>query len=75
MKVRVLGASAGGGLPQWNCGGSNSVRARAGDPEVPPRSQPSIALSSGDDRWCVINASPDIRTQLADLTNHPSRKL
>ncbi len=72
MKVRVLGSSAGGGLPQWNCGGSHSVRARAGDPDVPPRSQPSIAISSGDGRWTIVNASPDVRTQLAEFPGlHP----
>ncbi len=65
MKIRVLGSSAGGGLPQWNCGGIYSVRARAGDPNVAPRSQPSIAVSATGDRWSVINASPDIRDQFA----------
>jgi pyrroloquinoline quinone biosynthesis protein B len=32
---------------------------------VPPRSQPSIALSSDGARWSLVNASPDVRTQLA----------
>ncbi len=68
----MLGSAAGGGLPQWNCGGPNSVRARAGDPNVPPRSQPSIALSSGDGRWSLVNASPDVRDQLARFPGlHP----
>ncbi len=72
MKIRVLGSSAGGGLPQWNCGGENSVRARQGDANVPQRTQPSLAISSGDGRWSVINASPDIRQQLADFPGlHP----
>ncbi len=72
MKIHVLGASAGGGLPQWNCGGPHSVRARQGDPAVPPRSQPSIALSSGDGRWSLVNASPDVRSQLAAFSGlHP----
>lgn len=65
MKVHVLGSSAGGGLPQWNCGGEFSMRARRGDPDVPQRSQPSIAVSADGERWSVINASPDIRDQLA----------
>jgi pyrroloquinoline quinone biosynthesis protein B len=65
MKVRVLGSAAGGGLPQWNCGGSHSVRARAGDPDVPPRTQPSIAVSADGARWSLVNASPDVRDQLA----------
>jgi pyrroloquinoline quinone biosynthesis protein B len=72
VKVRVLGSAAGGGLPQWNCGGSNSVRARRGDPDVPPRTQPSLALSAGDGRWSLVNASPDVRQQLAAFPGlHP----
>jgi len=65
MQVRVLGSAAGGGLPQWNCGGPFSMRARHGDPDVPPRSQPSIAVSADGRRWSIVNASPDIRDQLA----------
>jgi pyrroloquinoline quinone biosynthesis protein B len=65
MKIHVLGSSAGGGLPQWNCGGEFSMRARRGDPDVPQRAQPSIALSVDGKRWSIVNASPDIRDQLA----------
>lgn len=65
MRVRVLGSAAGGGLPQWNCGCSLCVRARAGDPDVPPRSQPSLAVSADGARWSLVNASPDVRDQLA----------
>jgi pyrroloquinoline quinone biosynthesis protein B len=64
MKVHVLGSSAGGGLPQWNCGGELSLRARGGDPDVPRRSQPSIAVSADGRRWSLVNASPDVRDQL-----------
>ena len=72
MRVHVLGSAAGGGLPQWNCGGENSVRARAGDASVPSRSQPSIAIGAGDGRWSVINTSPDIRDQFARFPGlHP----
>ena len=65
MQIRVLGTAAGGGLPQWNCGCANCARARAGDPAVPARSQPSIAVSADGVRWTLLNASPDVRTQLA----------
>jgi pyrroloquinoline quinone biosynthesis protein B len=65
VKVRVLGSAAGGGLPQWNCGCANCSRARAGDPDVPPRSQPSLAVSADGARWSLANASPDVRDQLA----------
>ena len=72
MRVRVLGSAAGGGLPQWNCGGPNSVRARSGDPAVPPRTQPSVAVSADGERWSLVNASPDVRQQLADFPGlHP----
>jgi pyrroloquinoline quinone biosynthesis protein B len=74
VKVHVLGSSAGGGLPQWNCGGRYSVRARAGDPHVPPRSQPSIAISADGARWSLVNGSPDVRDQLARFPGlHPRR--
>src|SRR3990172_1499528 len=72
MKIFVLGSGAGGGLPQWNCGGPNNVRARAGDPAVPPRTQPSIAVSADGGRWSLVNASPDVRDQLARFPGlHP----
>jgi len=65
VRLRVLGSSAGGGLPQWNCGGAYSMRARRGDPDCPPRTQPSIAVSADGRRYSIVNASPDIRDQLA----------
>lgn len=61
----MLGSGAGGGLPQWNCGCPLCARARAGDPAVAPRSQPSLAVSAGGTRWSLVNASPDVRDQLA----------
>lgn len=72
MKLRVLGSCAGGGLPQWNCGGANSQRARQRDPDVPPRTQPSLAVSADGARWSLLNASPDVRDQLAAFPGlHP----
>ena len=72
LRVRVLGSAAGGGLPQWNCGCERCVRARAGDPQVPPRTQPSIAVSADGVRWSIVNASPDVRDQLARFPGlHP----
>jgi pyrroloquinoline quinone biosynthesis protein B len=64
MKLRILGSTAGGGLPQWNCGGANSVRARAGDAAVPARSQTCVAVSADGRRWSLLWASPDLRSQL-----------
>jgi len=72
VRIRVLGSCAGGGLPQWNCGGENSVRARAGDPDVAPQTQPSLAVSADGERWSLLNASPDIRDQFARFSGlHP----
>jgi len=72
VKIRVLGSAAGGGLPQWNCGGENAVRARAGDPALAPRSQASLAVSADGERWSVLGASPDLREQFAGFAGlHP----
>lgn len=59
----ILGAAAGGGVPQWNCGCRNCIDARAG--RIPALTQSSIAVSADGVRWVVLNASPDIREQLA----------
>jgi pyrroloquinoline quinone biosynthesis protein B len=64
MKVRVLGAGAGGGFPQWNCNCYNCKRIRAGEMHASRRTQSSIALSSDGRNWLLFNASPDIRAQL-----------
>ena len=63
LRLAVLGSAAGGGLPQWNCGCANCGRARRG--EIPVRTQSSLAASADGERWAVVNASPDIRAQLA----------
>ena len=64
MHIRVLGAAAGGGYPQWNCNHPNSRKARNRDPNAIARTQSSIALSTDKDRWFIFNASPDLRQQL-----------
>src|SRR5882724_7750400 len=61
LRVLVLGSAAGGGFPQWNSNDDASRRARAGDPLALPRTQSSIAVSAGGERWVLINASPDLR--------------
>lgn len=72
MKIRVLGSAAGGGLPQWNCGGENAVRVRAGDPALAPRGQAQLAVSSDGKRWSLVGASPDLRDQLTRFPGlHP----
>ncbi len=64
MRIRVLGASAGGGFPQWNCGCGNCRKARAGSPDVVPLTQECVALSADGERWFLLNASPEIRSQI-----------
>ena len=72
MRLRVLGTTCGGALPQWNCGGENSVRARAGDGAAPPRLHASLAISAGDARWSLVNATPDVREQFTRFPGlHP----
>ncbi len=66
MQVLVLGSAAGGGFPQWNCNCALCRRARAGDPKVKRRTQSSLAISSGDGKWFLLNASPDLRKQIDD---------
>jgi pyrroloquinoline quinone biosynthesis protein B len=63
LRVVVLGAAAGGGVPQWNCGCPVCLTARTVDPEL-QSTQASIAISADGDHWFLINASPDLRQQL-----------
>jgi pyrroloquinoline quinone biosynthesis protein B len=63
LRVVVLGAAAGGGIPQWNCGCPVCRMARTIEPEL-RSTQASIAVSADGDHWFLINASPDLRQQL-----------
>src|SRR5436190_17627386 len=60
----VLGAAAGGGFPQWNCNCDVCRLAWAGDSRVRPRTQASLAVSADRRRWTLLNASPDLRSQI-----------
>ncbi|WP_029770783.1 pyrroloquinoline quinone biosynthesis protein PqqB [Pseudogulbenkiania sp. MAI-1] len=64
LRVIILGAAAGGGLPQWNCACPVCQAAREGS-RVSPQTQSSIAVSADGAHWVLINASPDIRQQFA----------
>jgi pyrroloquinoline quinone biosynthesis protein B len=75
LSVFILGAAAGGGFPQWNCGCEVCRLAWARDPRVKPRSQASIAVTAGSSAdaatggspassFVLINASPDLRQQV-----------
>jgi pyrroloquinoline quinone biosynthesis protein B len=76
MRVLVLGAAAGGGLPQWNCNCRNCRGARNGSVKIKPRTQSSIAVSTDRESWALINASPDVLAQLKVLPQlQPARHL
>ena len=64
MRVRVLGSSAGGGFPQWNCNCPNCDAYRKGSITLRARTQSSIAASVDQDAWVLFNASPDILEQI-----------
>ncbi len=71
LRARILGAAAGGGLPQWNCGCENCRLARSG--QIPSLTQSSLAVSGNGRDWAILNASPDIRSQLAATPElHPT---
>jgi pyrroloquinoline quinone biosynthesis protein B len=63
LRVVVLGAAAGGGIPQWNCGCAVCRTARREKPEL-QSTQASIAVSRDGEHWFLVNASPDLRQQL-----------
>jgi pyrroloquinoline quinone biosynthesis protein B len=62
MRVVLLGAAAGGGLPQWNCACQNCTEARAG--EIRSSTQSSLAFSAEGVHWFLVNASPDLPRQI-----------
>jgi pyrroloquinoline quinone biosynthesis protein B len=73
LRVVVLGAAAGGGIPQWNCGCDVCLKARGEHPEL-RSTQASIAISADGEHWFLINASPDLRQQLiATPKLHPQK--
>jgi pyrroloquinoline quinone biosynthesis protein B len=71
LSTFVLGAAAGGGFPQWNCNCDVCKLAWSGDPRVKPRTQASIAVTTGPNGsadgvspFILVNASPDLRQQI-----------
>jgi pyrroloquinoline quinone biosynthesis protein B len=64
MQIRVLGAAAGGGFPQWNCNCRNCDGVRKGTIRSQPRTQSSIAVSAEGVDWVLFNASPDLLAQI-----------
>ncbi len=64
LRALIVGAAAGGGLPQWNCNAQNSLGFWRRNSVFPCASQSSIALSVNGTDWALLNASPDIRSQI-----------
>ena len=67
MHILLLGTAAGGGFPQWNCWCACCKTARTNPEAAKPRTQSSVAISAEGHRWFLLNASPDVREQLARL--------
>ena len=76
MKLRILGSAAGGGFPQWNCNCVNCKGVRDGSIDAKARTQSSIAVSENGIDWVLINASPDVLSQLrASPALQPARAI
>jgi pyrroloquinoline quinone biosynthesis protein B len=71
MDLVLLGTAAGGGFPQWNCWCPTCRVARTDPVRARPRTQSSTAVSADGRRWFLLNASPDVREQLALLDGVP----
>ena len=64
MRVKILGAAAGGGFPQWNCSCANCRRLRLGRFSGERRTQAQLAVNTSEDEWTLLNASPDLLRQI-----------
>jgi pyrroloquinoline quinone biosynthesis protein B len=77
MKVIVLGSAAGGGSPQWNCFCPVCSLFWQDDARVERRTQSSVAISTVEANWVLLNCSPDIREQIGKVRQlhpkHPPR--
>lgn len=75
VQIVLLGTAAGGGFPQWNCWCPSCTVARHDPLAARPRSQSSAAISVNGQRWFLLNASPDVRDQLARLRSGTSGQI
>jgi pyrroloquinoline quinone biosynthesis protein B len=65
MILRILGSAAGGGFPQLNCRCANCKAVRERRQGFRQRTQASVAISTNGVDWTLLNASPDLRQQIA----------
>ena len=59
MIIKVIGSSAGGGFPQWNCNGPQCRAVRRGDANFARRTQSSIAVSADGRDWLIVLVNED----------------
>jgi len=72
MLVRVLGSAAGGGFPQWNCACPNCRALRVGTFHGKARTQTQLAITADSEKWFLLGASPDLRSQIESTPElHP----
>jgi pyrroloquinoline quinone biosynthesis protein B len=67
VRALILGAAAGGGVPQWNCHCAVCEAVRDGRAGTRPLTQSAIAVRGRTGPWFLVNASPDLRQQLPSL--------
>ena len=73
MRVKLLGTAAGGAFPQWNCACRNCRLLREDRFRGKARTQLQVAVKAENESWFLLNASPDIRTQIEnDPVFHPA---
>ena len=73
MHIKILGSAAGGGFPQWNCACRNCRELRAGTLNASARTQCQVAVSGSHGECFLLNASPDLRTQIVGTPDLDSR--
>lgn len=74
MRLKLLGTAAGGGFPQWNCSCSNCSRLRSGSFKGKPRTQSQVAITADNQKWILLNTSPDLRVQIESFDElHPKK--
>jgi pyrroloquinoline quinone biosynthesis protein B len=64
VQIRILGAAAGGGVPQWNCRCRNCRAARSEGRTI---TQSSAVVSGDGTNWFLLNASPDLGLQFGSF--------
>jgi pyrroloquinoline quinone biosynthesis protein B len=69
VRVHILGSAAGGGFPQWNCNCLNCAGLRTGSIRAKARTQCSVTVSADGSRWSLLNASPDLRSQISSFSD------